>query len=155
MGVPVLPENMAGGWTLDSRGRMQASRADCKHPVQEDEEEEEEVVGRSDDDDLAQADAGVNGHLAVADMEDDDGEPDNQVVLHEDKKYYPSAEEVYGKDTETLVMEEDAQPLEVWLAIIACCPPSQASRFCALLARVFGAFKLSSADSEAQGLLYV
>lgn len=37
----------------------------------------------------------------------------NQVVLHEDKKYYPSAEEVYGKETETLVMEEDAQPLEV------------------------------------------
>ena len=33
--------------------------------------------------------------------------------MHEDKKYYPSAEEVYGKETETLVMEEDAQPLEV------------------------------------------
>ena len=36
-----------------------------------------------------------------------------QVVLHEDKKYYPTAEETYGPDTETLVMEEDAQPLEV------------------------------------------
>jgi hypothetical protein len=36
-----------------------------------------------------------------------------QVVLHEDKKYYPSAEEVYGQETETLVMDEDAQPLEV------------------------------------------
>ena len=35
------------------------------------------------------------------------------MVLHEDKKYYPTAEEVYGPDTETLVMEEDAQPLEV------------------------------------------
>lgn len=35
------------------------------------------------------------------------------VVLHEDKKYYPTADEVYGKETETLVMEEDAQPLEV------------------------------------------
>ena len=40
-------------------------------------------------------------------------EPENAVVLHEDKKYYPTAEEVYGKETETLVMEEDAQPLEV------------------------------------------
>lgn len=45
---------------------------------------------------------------------DDDEEPiENAVVLHEDKKYYPSAEEVYGAETETLVMEEDAQPLEV------------------------------------------
>lgn len=36
-----------------------------------------------------------------------------QVMLHEDKKYYPTAEETYGKETETLVQEEDAQPLEV------------------------------------------
>lgn len=35
------------------------------------------------------------------------------MVLHEDKKYYPTAQEVYGPETETLVMEEDAQPLEV------------------------------------------
>jgi U5 small nuclear ribonucleoprotein component len=35
----------------------------------------------------------------------------NQVVLHEDKQYYPSAEEVYGPDVETLVQEEDTQPL--------------------------------------------
>ncbi|KAF8510411.1 P-loop containing nucleoside triphosphate hydrolase protein [Hysterangium stoloniferum] len=33
------------------------------------------------------------------------------VVLHEDKKYYPTAEEIYGPDVETLVQEEDAQPL--------------------------------------------
>jgi U5 small nuclear ribonucleoprotein component len=32
-------------------------------------------------------------------------------ILHEDKKYYASAVEVYGEDVETLVMEEDAQPL--------------------------------------------
>ena len=31
----------------------------------------------------------------------------------QDKKYYPTAEETFGKETETLVMEEDAQPLEV------------------------------------------
>ena len=46
-------------------------------------------------------------------MEQDEYEPQDQIVLHEDKKYYPTAEEVYGKETETLVMEEDAQPLEV------------------------------------------
>lgn len=45
--------------------------------------------------------------------EDDAGEPGSQIVLHEDKKYYPTAEETFGAETETLVMEEDAQPLEV------------------------------------------
>ncbi|GBE77516.1 Pre-mRNA-splicing factor cwf10 [Sparassis crispa] len=35
----------------------------------------------------------------------------NAVVLHEDKQYYPSAEDVYGPEVETLVQEEDAQPL--------------------------------------------
>ncbi|KAF4612297.1 hypothetical protein D9613_004072 [Agrocybe pediades] len=33
------------------------------------------------------------------------------VILHEEKQYYPSAEDVYGPDVETLVQEEDAQPL--------------------------------------------
>jgi U5 small nuclear ribonucleoprotein component len=37
--------------------------------------------------------------------------PQNQVVLHEDKKYYSTALEVYGEGVETLVQEEDAQPL--------------------------------------------
>jgi hypothetical protein len=37
--------------------------------------------------------------------------PSNQIVLHEDKKYYQTALEVYGPDVETLVQEEDAQPL--------------------------------------------
>ena len=40
----------------------------------------------------------------------DDG-PSNAVVLHEDKQYYPTAQEVYGADVETMVQEEDAQPL--------------------------------------------
>lgn len=35
----------------------------------------------------------------------------NAVVLHEDKQYYPSAADVYGPGVETLVQEEDAQPL--------------------------------------------
>ncbi|KAI9137807.1 P-loop containing nucleoside triphosphate hydrolase protein [Paraphysoderma sedebokerense] len=42
---------------------------------------------------------------------DVDDIPRNQIVLHEDKKYYPSAEEVYGTEVETLVQEEDTQPL--------------------------------------------
>ena len=33
------------------------------------------------------------------------------VVLHEDKNYYPSAEQVFGPDVEALVQEEDTQLL--------------------------------------------
>ncbi|KAL9088745.1 MAG: hypothetical protein Q9165_006054 [Trypethelium subeluteriae] len=43
-------------------------------------------------------------------MEVDEG-PSNAVVLHEDKQYYPTAQQVYGPDVETLVQEEDTQPL--------------------------------------------
>ncbi|KAF5658964.1 elongation factor 2 [Fusarium heterosporum] len=43
-------------------------------------------------------------------MELDDG-ASNAIILHEDKQYYPTAEQVYGADVETRVEEEDAQPL--------------------------------------------
>jgi hypothetical protein len=36
---------------------------------------------------------------------------ESAVVLHEDKKYYPEAQEVYPAGTETLVEDEDTQPL--------------------------------------------
>ncbi|KAK9906659.1 hypothetical protein WJX75_005709 [Coccomyxa subellipsoidea] len=82
------------------------------------EEEDEEEV--EEDEDMAEAEALANARMdmvqsaGVPELPDDDEEPiENAVVLHEDKKYYPSAEEVYGAETETLVMEEDAQPLEV------------------------------------------
>lgn len=55
----------------------------------------------------AQGDGGMDDE-----MMDDDINPESAIVLAEDKKYYPSAEEVYGEGTETLVMDEDAQPLE-------------------------------------------
>lgn len=44
-------------------------------------------------------------------MHEIDDVPRNQIVLHEEKKYYPTAQEVYGEDVETMVQEEDAQPL--------------------------------------------
>nr|XP_002129683.1 116 kDa U5 small nuclear ribonucleoprotein component [Ciona intestinalis] len=44
-------------------------------------------------------------------MEQDTHVTGTEVVLHEDKKYYPSHEEVYGPTVETIVEEEDAQPL--------------------------------------------
>lgn len=47
----------------------------------------------------------------VDEDDEDDQEEEMQVVLHEDKKYYPSALEVYGPGVETIVQEEDAQLL--------------------------------------------
>uniref|UniRef100_A0A7S1U9A6 Tr-type G domain-containing protein n=1 Tax=Phaeomonas parva TaxID=124430 RepID=A0A7S1U9A6_9STRA len=37
---------------------------------------------------------------------------ENAIVLHEDKQYYPDASEVYGENVETVVLDEDAQPIE-------------------------------------------
>lgn len=55
----------------------------------------------------------------------DEDHPGMEVVLHEDKKYYPTAEEVYGPEVETIVQEEDTQPLtgkavgtELWEATV-------------------------------------
>lgn len=56
-----------------------------------------EYAGEDDDDDM--------------DADDADDTAEMQVVLHEDKKYYPTAEEVYGPEVETIVQEEDTQPL--------------------------------------------
>eukprot|EP00297_Palpitomonas_bilix_P001843 CAMPEP_0113882254 /NCGR_PEP_ID=MMETSP0780_2-20120614/8845_1 /TAXON_ID=652834 /ORGANISM="Palpitomonas bilix" /LENGTH=977 /DNA_ID=CAMNT_0000869233 /DNA_START=47 /DNA_END=2980 /DNA_ORIENTATION=+ /assembly_acc=CAM_ASM_000599 len=72
----------------------------------EDEMEEERVEEREEEqsreDDLKAGD----GAMVVA------GEAyDTAIVLHEDKKYYPSAEEVYGPEVETRVEDEDTQPL--------------------------------------------
>ncbi|XP_067650550.1 116 kDa U5 small nuclear ribonucleoprotein component-like [Haliotis asinina] len=63
----------------------------------EDDRDDEEYMDRDDDDD--------------GDHDDMDDQPEMAVVLHEDKKYYPTAEEVYGPDVETIVQEEDTQPL--------------------------------------------
>lgn len=64
-----------------------------------------EEAAASDGEDAA---AASNGWLTAS----NDVDMDNQIVLAEDKKYYPTAEEVYGEDVETLVMDEDEQPLE-------------------------------------------
>jgi 116 kDa U5 small nuclear ribonucleoprotein component len=57
------------------------------------------------DEDMAEA-----GPSSMALMQVDET-ASNAVVLHEDKKYYPDASEVYGEGVETLVQEEDAQPI--------------------------------------------
>lgn len=78
-------------------------------PDIESEEEEEDEFERDAGGDV-DYDRSTDQMLAV----EDDDEPDvadMQVVLHEDKKYYPTAEEIYGPDVETIVQEEDTQAL--------------------------------------------
>lgn len=90
-----------------------------------DEEEDEEHQQFGDDEERQEYDVSVtflSGYtLCVTQfliypqddqMEDSEPQP-MSIVLHEDKTYYPSALQVYGPDVETIVQEEDAQPLEV------------------------------------------
>eukprot|EP01105_Mastigella_eilhardi_P023756 TRINITY_DN603_c2_g3_i1.p1 TRINITY_DN603_c2_g3~~TRINITY_DN603_c2_g3_i1.p1 ORF type:complete len:997 (+),score=310.54 TRINITY_DN603_c2_g3_i1:61-3051(+) len=78
---------------------------------EEEDEEDEEAAEREkerrarEQADAAEAAAGANP------MEEDEGPKSNAIVLHQDKKFFPSAEEIYGPDAEVLVEEEDAQPL--------------------------------------------
>lgn len=39
------------------------------------------------------------------------GADDTSIVLHDDKKYYPTPAEIYGPDVETIVQDEDTQAL--------------------------------------------
>ncbi|TWU76168.1 hypothetical protein ED733_002260 [Metarhizium rileyi] len=59
------------------------------------------------DDDVEES-GGIAGEKEYMEIDDT---PSNAVVLHEDKQYYPTAQQIYGEDVETRVEEEDAQPL--------------------------------------------
>ncbi|XP_047657065.1 116 kDa U5 small nuclear ribonucleoprotein component [Tachysurus fulvidraco] len=71
-----------------------------------DSDEDEDV--EAEDRDAAEADEDEEDEDQVDGEEEGGG---MEVVLHEDKKYYPTAEEVYGPEVETIVQEEDTQPL--------------------------------------------
>lgn len=73
-----------------------------------DDEDEDADEDRDQDDMMAEYQGEDDDDM---DPDDADDAPEMQVVLHEDKKYYPTAEEVYGPEVETLVQEEDTQPL--------------------------------------------
>lgn len=70
-------------------------------------ESDEESEDSMEDQDMNQE---VDEPAEIAEDEDETVSS-SAVVLHEDKKYYPTASEVYGPEVETLVQEEDAQPL--------------------------------------------
>ncbi|OCF30617.1 U5 small nuclear ribonucleoprotein component [Kwoniella heveanensis BCC8398] len=64
------------------------------------------LEGLEDEDEEMEEDTGMELTLHGV-----DGTAGNQVILHEDKKYYATAEETYGEDVEAMVQEEDLQPL--------------------------------------------
>ena len=72
-------------------------------PAQVEEEEED------DDEEEEENETGGAGGYLEGDMGDEGNE--GRIVLQEDKKYYPTAMEVYGEEVETTVQEEDTQPI--------------------------------------------
>ncbi|KAL8826742.1 MAG: hypothetical protein Q9191_003610 [Dirinaria sp. TL-2023a] len=82
--------------------------------IGEPEESEEESQHGANDHDAYVFDAEADEDGAPNDqqlMEIDEDGPSNAVILHEDKQYYPTAQQVYGADVETMVQEEDTQSL--------------------------------------------
>ncbi|XP_035780282.1 116 kDa U5 small nuclear ribonucleoprotein component-like [Anopheles albimanus] len=78
--------------------------------LESDEEDDQSVYGQADQQDDDEDEEP---------LEDDGPEPEEEqdkrskaIVLHEDKRYYPTSLEVYGEEVETIVQEEDAQPLD-------------------------------------------
>ncbi|KAI5475794.1 116 kda u5 small nuclear ribonucleoprotein component [Pseudohyphozyma bogoriensis] len=49
--------------------------------------------------------------LEGMEVDDADVPTSNAIILHDDKTYYQSAQALYGADVETMVQEEDSQPL--------------------------------------------
>lgn len=78
----------------------------------EDEDDEDDPMGGlqkegedgEDEDQEAGGEPGMGGSVEV------ERQADRQIILHEDKKYYPDAEEVFG-DAEAIVQIEDTQPI--------------------------------------------
>jgi 116 kDa U5 small nuclear ribonucleoprotein component len=81
----------------------------------DDESQEEQEV--HDDDDASVLSGGESQHQPQASIvtfdESNTADPMNAIVLHEDKVHYPSAQEIYGEEVRTAVLDEDAMDLSV------------------------------------------
>lgn len=84
--------------------------------IEDDEDDEEESSEEDEDDDWADEameDAPENDSaLTTLDPDEPVQYEESRIILHEDKQYYPDAEEVFGDEAEVLVQDEDTQPLE-------------------------------------------
>ncbi|GAB0097760.1 116 kDa U5 small nuclear ribonucleoprotein component [Sergentomyia squamirostris] len=75
--------------------------------LESDDEDDQSIYGQTEQPEDMDEDA-----IEEDEAENDDDKRSRAIVLHEDKRYYPTALEVYGQDVETIVQEEDAQPLD-------------------------------------------
>jgi len=73
--------------------------------IEDEEDDDEDSLGELDE----ERGRGDDGTDDLMDVEKEKG-ADREIILHEDKKYYPDAEEVYA-GAEALVQMEDTQPL--------------------------------------------
>lgn len=71
---------------------------------------EEEDDDMEDEEEEEANEPGMSGEVSGY-LEGDGEGTEGRIVLHEDKKYYPTAMEVYGEEVETTVQEEDTQPI--------------------------------------------
>lgn len=76
--------------------------------IDSDNESLDEIDGDLDDNENLEDEDDIEEHENEI---DDVTENNQEVVLHEEKKYYPTSAELYGPDVETLVEEEDENPL--------------------------------------------
>jgi len=76
---------------------------------EEDSSEDEARVDRDEDDRMEDGDE--DGDDRGIDDDEEGTAQSMAIVLHEDKKYYPTPGEVFGPDVETITHEEDTQPL--------------------------------------------
>lgn len=86
-------------------------------PEIEDEDDEDESESEEDEDDdwadEAMEEVDNEGALTTLDpSEAPTAHDEGRIILHEDKQYYPDAEEVFGEEAEILIQDEDTQPLE-------------------------------------------
>ena len=76
-----------------------------------------DVSGEEDDDEHGRGEGGDTAMVLVDEnaattMTARLAEPMNAIVLHEDKEHYPSAEQTYGDEVRTAVLDEDAMDLD-------------------------------------------
>jgi len=77
----------------------------------EEDDDRNQVQAPDDASDVSDDERNKSGAMVVA-QDNETAEPMSAVVLHEDKEHYLSAEQVYGEEVRTAVLDEDAMELE-------------------------------------------
>mmetsp|Transcript_28010 Transcript_28010/g.39380 ORF Transcript_28010/g.39380 Transcript_28010/m.39380 type:complete len:1043 (-) Transcript_28010:186-3314(-) len=78
-------------------------------------EDGEKPSAPDDASDVSDEDGGGTQAMVIHEEQElqETGDPASAIVLHEDKEHYPSADQVYGEEVRTAVLDEDAMDLDV------------------------------------------